>query len=455
MTMRILLFLSLLVLTVGTWSCKKSGGQPTQPLEEPGEVRPHGTPLHGAVRKTIGPEGGSLTSADGVLLLEVPTGALASATEISVQQVTRTLPGGVGPSYRLLPESVKFSKPVKLTYAYHEHWLDSTAAEVLFMAYQDEGGIWKMIPRTQLNQAAKTLTVETGHFSDWTPYALFWLHAEKRILRVGETTNLAIYATAKYYDMDMDKPEIVIARAEVIKKPGNIRNWSAPAGQLSAAGDIAVYTAPGNIPVVNPVPVSVEVHNFIPPQVYDERGGAQTRLILTQDILVTSDTYFYGTINGTEFMALPEQHHYVIGGLDISLGGNYADGEGFVITIHGVGNRARTGTFPWFDGDSDEDNSSKATLAHVRLHQGPRQHMPKSWWVECGDPYDTHRASPGSVAISKLDIVNGVTYIEGTLSANLWDHWGQICGMPKVSEVTIFFRLAPHPGMSDGFNLSP
>jgi hypothetical protein len=62
-------------------------------------------------RKTVGPEGGSLTI--GRHRLEIPRGALASRVTITGEQVS-----GAVNSVRLSPEGLRFAKPARLTLSY-------------------------------------------------------------------------------------------------------------------------------------------------------------------------------------------------------------------------------------------------------------------------------------------------------------------------------------------------
>jgi hypothetical protein len=78
----------------------------------PGEVR--GKP----VQVMIPAAGGILISPDGILTIEVPAGALASAQTLTIQPITNQAPGGLGAAYRLGPEGQTFAVPVTLTFTY-------------------------------------------------------------------------------------------------------------------------------------------------------------------------------------------------------------------------------------------------------------------------------------------------------------------------------------------------
>ena len=73
-----------------------------------------GTPDGTAVTKTIGANGGAITSADGNISIIIPAGALEGDQEITVQPVVNKLPEGYGKAYRLTPHEIKFLKPVTI-----------------------------------------------------------------------------------------------------------------------------------------------------------------------------------------------------------------------------------------------------------------------------------------------------------------------------------------------------
>lgn len=66
----------------------------------------------------VGPEGGSVVSRDGRLVLDIPAGALSEATEITIEESDDLPDGAVGPSYRVLPMGTVFEAPVHVFYHY-------------------------------------------------------------------------------------------------------------------------------------------------------------------------------------------------------------------------------------------------------------------------------------------------------------------------------------------------
>ena len=84
-------------------SCNKDNtsetGNPGSPI-----ITGSGEPFGQPDQITIGPEGGTINSSDGLLSVNIPQGALLSSTVISIQPVTNQAPLGLGNGYRLGPK---------------------------------------------------------------------------------------------------------------------------------------------------------------------------------------------------------------------------------------------------------------------------------------------------------------------------------------------------------------
>lgn len=400
-------------------ACSKSGVKVEEPPQnnEPPPVREHGTPNGEIVRKTIGAAGGSLSSKDNTLQLEIPAGALASNTEISVQAVTNTLPGSPGDSYRLLPENVKFTKPVKLTFKYTDRHLDSTDAEALFMAYQSQDGIWRFLPKTALNTTAKTLTVETTHFSDWAPYAMYWLRADGASVLVTKSAGVFIYSTKQDMKPGADAGPVAIRRERVLENSANIRNWKLTgAGTLTPEGRHAIYKAPAKVPNPSKVTVSVEIHNFIPAGVIPGRG-ATGKLILLTKIQVVDEVYFSGTVNGVEIFCIDQHHKYIPGTSWINISGTIRDNLGFSVNIENISKPIQATQYQWFA----PDRGGTATAVYGTF-TAPATVTGKTFWSKCdaSQTVEEYRASTGLLVIHQVENLGGVEYITGRLRGEFY-----------------------------------
>lgn len=163
----VLIFTALLALS----ACSPAGGgQGTvPPAQETPSPSPVGTPAGERLQVTIGPAGGSLSTPDGAVRVEVPPGALSGDQVLGLQPISTTAPGGTGRAYRLTPEGLTFARPVRLTFAYTAEDLVGSAPGALSLGFQDQRGVWQMYRRPTRDLAARTVSVETSHFSDWSP----------------------------------------------------------------------------------------------------------------------------------------------------------------------------------------------------------------------------------------------------------------------------------------------
>ena len=141
---------------------------------------------------TIPTTGDTLASADERLTFDIPTGALGVPTTIPIQAIGNESPGGSGLGYRLSPEGSTFASPVKLTFRYAKADVDGGLPGDLRIDYQDGQGRWNAPKKRTLDEAAKTLTVEATHFSDWSLLSGFQLRPRSASVGAGKSIDLAL-----------------------------------------------------------------------------------------------------------------------------------------------------------------------------------------------------------------------------------------------------------------------
>lgn len=151
-----------------------------------------GTPNGLATTKSIGSAGGSLATPDGRLTLKIPQNALSSLVNVTIQPITDQSPGGLGKAYRLEPNGQTFGTPVEVSFRYDDKDLEGTSPEALDVAYQDAGGFWRVFQSVDRDQANKTLTVATTHFTDYTAVTRFQLVPNHAVVRVGKSVELVV-----------------------------------------------------------------------------------------------------------------------------------------------------------------------------------------------------------------------------------------------------------------------
>jgi hypothetical protein len=240
---------------------------PTQ--QSAGLVTPVGVPTGNADSKTIGSNGGSITSADGRFTISIPAGALNTDKTISVQPISNTNVAGTGVAYRTKPDGEIFAKPVTLTFHYTDEDTSGSFIEAMGIAYQDSKGVWQGSGGT-IDKVNKTFSVTTTHFTDWGMFKYLELLPATGSLDFNESINLNLYCSLNDDEMLVPLPP---SPAKPIVKPKDVlakyvRHWRlSGAGTLSPSGSSATYTAPSTLPAVNPAAIRVILN---PPAVYTQ-----------------------------------------------------------------------------------------------------------------------------------------------------------------------------------------
>ncbi len=228
---------------------------------------PKGDPQGTATTQMIDASGGSVTSADGRITLNIPAGALGTATTLSIQPITNTTPNGIGLGYRLQPEGTNFGVPVNLTF--HLSATEALALSSTFVATQHADGIWYSQLNQQRDSTAQTVGVSTSHFSDWSLAETARLDpAEVRvktgsgtdfkatILIAGDQGDLANPSGGDELALPMPASPADTIDGEKIWSVNNIEGGNAAVGQIKDPG---AFTAPAQVPTPNAVTVSLTI----------------------------------------------------------------------------------------------------------------------------------------------------------------------------------------------------
>ncbi|GAB3251673.1 hypothetical protein GCM10027347_10250 [Larkinella harenae] len=233
----------------------------------PGTVTEVGQPEGIPVSKTIGPEGGTLVTADGKVHLVIPAGAVSQATIITIQPITNHSPNGIGQAFRFSPDGLQFKKPATLTFEYTNDVVSANDKDGLKIAYQGTDKIWYNVPGVQVDPQHKRISVPMPHFSDWSAYEIAYLESfeiltnDKRhrsnYLQYGESLNLFVWEIAG----EVDEPLYKVA----MDKVGDVKSvkWSvAGVGEVKAnpeTSQAATYTAPKQGTLPKQVTISAEL----------------------------------------------------------------------------------------------------------------------------------------------------------------------------------------------------
>ncbi|MBS1752083.1 MAG: hypothetical protein JST63_19455 [Bacteroidetes bacterium] len=272
-------------------ACKKNSIEtetPLPPESVSGQATPVGEPQETPVTATIGAAGGTLQSADGQVRIVVPSGALAGDNNFSVQRITNTNIAGRGSAYRLLPHGLQFSKPIIISFFCDTANFEEIVADAIGIAYQDDKGVWQGSGAIY-DSVAKTFSVSTSHFSDWSLFTAFAINPVTAALEPGKTLHLSV---VNYMSDDLPVPPV-----PGVKKPIGpqhdlnaqyIKEWKlAGEGKLIANGSEADYIAPTTIPSKNPVAVSVSLN-----------GSGNSKYLLVSNIYIGAEGITFRINNG-------------------------------------------------------------------------------------------------------------------------------------------------------------
>jgi hypothetical protein len=269
-------------------ACKKSD-KPFNELPPPTPTA-IGVPDGPAVTKRIDAAGGTIVSADGMLELVIPAAALTTATDITLQPVVNQAPNGVGKAYRCLPDGLQFSKNISMRFKYHDSALAQTRKEFMRIAYQKPDRTWKDVESVVNDPSAKTITINTDHFTDYTIFNLFSLRPVLVYMRTGEQKQFTI-EIARGLDLSTQINEQLRLLTDLNAHP-LIWKVNGQAGGNAASGTVtgnrfsANYTAPPVAPPTSPISVSAEIN--LP---YTIDGVRYNQFILSADVYITGKLY--------------------------------------------------------------------------------------------------------------------------------------------------------------------
>ncbi|MBN9430018.1 MAG: hypothetical protein J0H09_26295 [Burkholderiales bacterium] len=261
---------------------------PTGPSQEPLSTA-KGTPMGGPTTASIGAGGGTLTTPDGRIRLTVPAGALSVLTTLSIQPISNHAPGRIGNGYRLLPEAASFAQPVSITFTYGDGDVTGSSPDALGIATQTAAGQWQKQSGAVIDKTAKTVTVSTTHFSDWSLVQGLQLRPPSAVVKVGNSVGMKLlYCFAApngaAYEMgyDCDGELAPLASPANCAVNGTV-GGNTTIGRISQSGQDITYTAPSIRPSPAGVAVSCEIN-----------GAGPGKILAVSNITVTDADYSGG-----------------------------------------------------------------------------------------------------------------------------------------------------------------
>jgi hypothetical protein len=131
-----------------------------------GSLPAHAPPPAGG-QGLIGVDGGSVTTSDGLVTIDVPAGALAGDTTLTIAPVQNAPPGFAGTVYEIGPTGTQFSSPAKLTFKYDPAALSGMDPNDL-QVVTESGGAWTMVGVSSTDQSTNTVSALTLHLSQYS-----------------------------------------------------------------------------------------------------------------------------------------------------------------------------------------------------------------------------------------------------------------------------------------------
>ncbi|HEY3251719.1 MAG TPA: hypothetical protein VGK25_11425 [Ignavibacteria bacterium] len=233
-------FFFCMLLTFFFSSCSDDS-PPTNTNQNTGGPQPTavGTPNGTPVSMTIGSAGGNMISSDSAVELVIPTGALSSNTDITIQPITNFCYNSYSNAYRLTPDGQQFNQPVTVKFHYDSTTLASTIGMFMGIAHQDASGYWHYSNDISNDTVNRVISSPITHFSDWSYFTITRLRASPQFVRVNQTANLRV---------DFVNPQ---GDDDLVVLPLNVHNFFVQSGQgtiISRQGNTAVYRAPAQVP---------------------------------------------------------------------------------------------------------------------------------------------------------------------------------------------------------------
>lgn len=230
-----------------------------------------GVPYGKLASQEIGPSGGTLTSADGRIRLNFPAGALSSATMISIQPSTHSLPNGSGTAYRLEPSGTRFAKPVELIFHCTKEEEELCPIDLKFMALQSGDGSWEYMEYEDWDSTTRSLKGFISHFSVFLNGNEVTLVPEQVTVKVSESHRFELRVvqpppppSAEGEDelVQLPKPAQLVpnqkAKWYVNDHPGG-NDQVGMINALNRKAPTATYVAPKNLPSDEFVTVRLKV----------------------------------------------------------------------------------------------------------------------------------------------------------------------------------------------------
>lgn len=387
--------------------------------------------------QVIGPEGGTISSSDGRLQIEIPEGALAAPTELTVKVRTNEATRGLGQGYRVTPETALLKK-ARVMFLFDTTLLSGASPPGLGIAFRQGSGAWMAITATTLDASAGRISVETDHFSDWALFEQLYLEPQSAQVEVTQALQLRVMRCVQESDPETFITPLV-PECEPLSSAGRLGDWavngasggSAEVGTVASQGTSATYSAPANLPTANPVAVSVEAG--LP-------GKAQGMLV--SNVTVTSDCpvafcRLVGTSENTDRVGDFEGDYLYVKATATNVTWEYVRTD-FPEAVYRP--TEGTVTFDWSHDDCSSITLSPSSVAiqpmdgelRIDFSQSPPTFSGSAsssvdgsqiWDCPPGQPFDTEAGASGAWFEGRGMLVDGRSVQGSLMEPNRWGTW--------------------------------
>jgi len=212
---------------------------------------------------TIGPQGGSVRSDDGVLTLKIPAGALSAPTPMSIATTSNDAPGALGSAYDVSPGGLALAKPAILGFRYGLGGVPVDGIDAVSLAVLGDTG-WGGLTGGRVDTTSRSLLVPLlnttpsaalagtratqARAGSKPPSRIASVLAVKVLgqgfIPTGGTMKLS--AAIQVQPTSLENQVIVVP---LVEQPGTTVTWSSPTlGSLSSkSNSTTTYTAPAHI----------------------------------------------------------------------------------------------------------------------------------------------------------------------------------------------------------------
>lgn len=277
-----------------------------------------GDPAGAAIVRTIGPEGGTIETADGKIRLTLPAGALSVPTPVSIQPITNHTPNGIAQAYRFSPDGTTFAKPGILSFTYEKEEITLNDPDAFRVAWQKPDGIWYNVPGVKTDTATHRITVPMTHFSDWSAAEIAQL--ENMFVDSNEPVpGILSWGESARLHLNVLSPLVNTEEPLTYKNASKSITWAVVGGRANGTlatnnGGSNTYTAPMGTPGQNPVTITTTI---------DFTNGKKV-ILLSQFVIGTG--YIKLTFGGKEYILSGDMQdeytdYFEIMGATLSSGG--------------------------------------------------------------------------------------------------------------------------------------